>query len=193
MAADGIDVARADALADAHDRDVAESQDAPDGGEEPDHLRLRRERAERRAAKVERDLSGPHRAAAYQRLVLGSDLEDSVKVILCVMVEEFGSRLENCFPRRATIARSMGRQRSLKSIDRRLQVAVRRQWLRRIPLTRGEDGTLIEVAGGRFTSATGFVFCVPPDVIAPGHPGWDGPRVWTKRIYARRPDGRRVP
>ncbi len=29
-------------------------------------------------------------------------------------------------------------------------------------------------------SATGIVFCIPPNELAPGDPGWEGPRVFDK-------------
>ena len=61
----------------------------------------RNAKAERRLAKVERDLAEPrHRAAAYRRLVLQSDLPSNVVRLLCCLTETFGARLENCFPGR---------------------------------------------------------------------------------------------
>src|SRR5438309_10449786 len=61
----------------------------------------RNAKAERRVAKVERDLAEPrHRAAAYRRLVLQSELPRNVLRLLCSLTETLGTRLENCFPGR---------------------------------------------------------------------------------------------
>jgi len=43
---------------------------------------------------------------------------------------------------------------------------------------------------GRFISATGFIFRIPPDEIDPGDPGWTGPNSFTKRQWGPRAEGR---
>jgi len=171
----------ADAIAELQ-RDLAEHDEAAVS---------RSTKVERRVAKLERDLADPrHRAAAYRRLVLKSDLPSNVARLLCGLTEEFGARLENCFPGRRRMREKLGawaRRHSTHLLTKWLTVAADAGWIERVPLTEAEDGNLIEGGrGGRFISATGIVFHVPAGVVAPGHPGVPGQRVWTRRLYGKR-------
>jgi len=148
-------------------------------------------RVERRVAKWERDLADPRRrAGAYRRLVLRSDLPSNIARLICGLTEEFGARLENCFPSRRKMRARLGgwvQKHSAHLLTKWLTIAADAGWIERVPLTTNEHSELVQVdAGGRFTSATGIAFHVPAGVIAPGHPGVRGPRVWTQRIYGGR-------
>jgi hypothetical protein len=176
-----VGAATPDTLAELH-RDLAEH----------DQIAGRRStKAEKRIARLERDLTDPRRRAATYRLVATqSTLPHAVARLLCALTLEFGARLENCFPGRKRMRQRLGawaQRYSTNQLTKWVSVAVKLGWAERVPLTQAEDGELLDAgASGRFISATGIAFHVPAGVIAPGHPGVPGPRVWSRRIYGKR-------
>ena len=184
---------------------------AHSAADEPFWMAERREQRERklqrRIARDEAAWEDPkRRAAVYRRYLLASDLPDGVVRLLCSLTVEFGAGLENCFPSHEKMLNRLGGARRLSKartgkrdnprwtrgrsrLKVMLQEAAERGWCAAVLLTTAEDGELIEYAdehGGRFISATGRVFNIPSNVLAPGHPGLPGPRVWTRRRYAGR-------
>ena len=176
---------------------------APTVRDETEGERLRGERAHRRLQRVEAGLAGKNRAAVWRRLMMASTLPDGAKVRLC-WLSEYGAKLENSFASLRKIVvdhggplpdtrdeRRAAIQRRLWTLKRWMRCAREAGWLERVPLTEDEDGELVEPENrGRFSSAFGNQFRVPPNVVAPGHPGWQGPRTWTNRVYAGRKQGR---
>ncbi|HXM37891.1 MAG TPA: hypothetical protein VN908_04425 [Gemmatimonadales bacterium] len=162
-----------------------------DEREGPARRRLGAEqREQKRIAREEAQWTNPKtRAAIYRRYVLVSTLPDAVARLLCTLTVQWGHHLENSFPSYKKILPRLGGSsvRERKTLEGWLAHAVRTGWLERIPLTVAEDGELLEAQShGRFVSAWGNRFCVPPGVVAPDHPGWKGPKVWTRRWYAQR-------
>jgi hypothetical protein len=174
---------------------------AYDEQEGPARRRLRAEqKEEKRLARDEAAWANPKtRAAVYRRYVLASNLPDAVARLLCILTIQWGRHLENSFPSCKKILPRLGGPRRKKPLHKQgskgerktlagwLAQAVNAGWLERIPLTVAEDGELLEVnSKGRFVSAWGNRFCVPAGVVAPDHPGWEGPKIWNKRVWAQR-------
>jgi hypothetical protein len=148
-----------------------------------------RGRVEQRAAKLRGKLAGKHGVAVYRELARRSPgLTDAEYRYLDTLLSAFGSTFKNCFASRKTVQGRMGGPpRSLTWWDQ-VRGRLEGKWIRRIPLTRDEDQELVEAnSAGRFVSAVGVQFLIPPGVIAPLDPGWKGPRVWNKRLVAQRP------
>jgi len=151
--------------------------------DEPRHVAQRREHAQRREDRDLAALESPRRAAVYRRILVNlSDLTDAEHRLLCLLSTRWGSRLENCFPSQKKIRQRSGWRRT--KLKRVLAALERKGFIARIPLTSAEDGRFAEVeAGGRFISATGIQFLLPPGIVGRA---WVGPRTWTNRLYAGR-------
>jgi hypothetical protein len=152
-----------------------------------------RERREKDEADTRATLAGPHRAAVYRRLVTLSPLLTHAEVrFLCTLTYKWGRDLENCFPSRSTInavlagPRRKQKKQTLWRVDSLVRSCERKGFLQRVALTRSEAGELIEVEGSRFMSQVGFQFLLPDGVINPNATAWDGPRVWSNRLYGKR-------
>jgi hypothetical protein len=142
-----------------------------------------RERQERRRAKDLLALNGPKRAAVYRRLILNTNLTDAEYRLLCLLSTKFGQQLENCFPSRRTILKYL--PWSAAKLDRVIAGCVDKQFLRRVALTRDEEGSFIEApTDGQFISATGCQFLLPANKVQADV--WEGPRVWSNRLFAQR-------
>ena len=159
--------------------------------EAPDETRQQaevRERAEQRVAKLHQGLDGKHGVAVYREIARRSPgLTDAEYRYLDTLLSAFGSSFKNCFPARRTVQRRIGGPpRTLTRWDQ-VRARLEGKWMHRIPLTQGEDQELVEAnSAGRFVSAVGVQFLIPPGVIAPLDPGWKGPRIWNKRLVAQR-------
>lgn len=73
----------------------------------------------------------------------------------------------NCFPRRTTLLQRLGgRTKSIRALSARLTSLERKGWIERLQ-SLGHRG--------RFGCA-GYRFRIPPGVITPTDPGWEGPK-----------------
>lgn len=143
--------------------------------------------------KVRQALAGPQRAAVYRRLVTASPrLTDAEVRFLCTLTYRWGSGLTNCFPSRRTMHLGFAgpKRRTVARIDQLVRSCERKEFLRRVHLTRAEDGELQEITHGRFISAVGYQFLLPPGAISENAGPWEGPRSWTARQYAKRSPAR---
>jgi hypothetical protein len=171
-----------------HTRDSRDSQETATVPEilEPGWLQRERQHIEKDFLE---QLQGPHVAAVYRRIAQRSDtLTDREYRLLATLTVEWGRDLKNCFPSRHTIHKRLGgRRRSLREWDKVLGSLVKKGWIKRLPLTRTEDGQLRKAeTKGKYISAVGCQFCIPADEIVPGSAKWEGPRDWSHRIYAQR-------
>ena len=157
--------------------------------------RARKER-EVKTNKCLKDLAGPHSQAVYREVARRcKDVTDAEYRILDTYLS-FSTRLENCFPsRRALLTKLGGQARKARVLDHHRRSLERKGWLKRIHFQEGDcvarvtdtdDGRLEAANGtGRFISATGYVFCIPPNEIGPGEPCWRGPEVFDKRLFGK--------
>lgn len=154
----------------------------------------RQKQLDEQEAKTRAALNGEQCAAVYRRLVTMSALLTAAEArTLCIMTYKWGSKLQNCFPSRTTIDKALPRRkpRPRKTtepwrVDPLLRSCERKGFLRRVHLTRDEAGDLIEVESNQFISAVGYQFLLPEKVVNSQAESWEGPRVWSNRVYAKR-------
>lgn len=190
-----VDEVDLDAHSGMADRDWEHGQPGDANDETFIQERARTER-EVKTNKCLKGLAGPHGVAVYRELARRSkDVTDAEYRILDTLLS-FSTRLENCFPSRRTLLTKLGGQaRKARVLDHHRQSLERKGWLKRIPFQEGDcvarvtdtdDGQLCAAnETGRFISATGYVFCIPPNEIGPGEPCWQGPDVFNKRLFGK--------
>ena len=190
-----IDEAYSDALGGMADRENWQYGDVDDEKFVDQRAREEREVKIDKRLKV---LSGPHAVAMYREVARQSkDVTDSEYRVLDTLLS-FSTKLKNCFPSRKTVlAKLGGKGRKAWVLDRHRRSLERKGWLKRIqfwegdrvaPASRARETGLLESGNetGRFISATGYVFCIPPNEIGPGERGWEGPRVFDRRLFGKR-------
>jgi hypothetical protein len=176
-----------DALSGEHDREQELAEEFEHFNDETLGEVKRREASERTEERDRQALNGPHGAAVYRRLISRSRLLTDGECRLLCALTTFGGRLENSFPSLRKIQEKLGgRKRSLAQISQLRASCEKKGFLRRVHLTINEHDELIEVeSGGRFISAIGNQFRLPAGFFWHGSAAWDGPKVWSRRLYAK--------
>ena len=157
-----------------------------------------REEREAKAAKIRKDLAGKHAVAVYRGIARRSkNLTDAEYRLLDTLLS-FSNGLKNCFPGRKTmLAKLGGAKRRLRRLDVLRLSLQRKGWIACVELKEGDrvapegkyDNGLVERANetGRFISAKGYVFHIPPGEIEPGdEQGFQGPDTRNKRLFGQR-------
>ena len=153
----------------------------------------RRRRNEKRDAEVEKKLDGEHAVAVYRAIARKSrNLTDTEYRVLDVYLG-YSTRLTNCFPSRKTVLKELGgHARTMWRLNQVIRALKQKGWMGRIRFTEGDlvamPDEALEAANytGRFISATGRQFRIPPNEIAPGHSGKKGPIKFDKRLFGQR-------
>ena len=156
-----------------------------------------REEREAKAAKIRKDLAGEYAVAVYRWIACRSKNLTHVEFRVLNAYLDFSNKLTNCFPgRKKVLAKVGGSVGGFKALGKTRLHLLRKGWMKGVPLNEGDrvapegedDDGLLERANetGRFGSATGYVFRIPPGEIAPGDPGWKGPHKFDRRVWGKR-------
>jgi hypothetical protein len=135
-------------------------------------------RGARRASQVRELLAGPHAVAVYRQLArISTGLTDREYRRLDGLLSFADPDLSNAFPsRRQWRNRTGGPSQSLDVLDHVIRSLERKGWIRRIPFAK-DDGS---------PSSNGYQFRIPPNELAEGDEGWDGPINFRKRLHVTR-------
>jgi len=132
----------------------------------------------KRVAKVREGLKGRHCVAVYRETARKSANVTDLEFRILDALLSFSNQLKNCFPgRQALLQRLGGRKRTLRALSRTCRSLEQKQWIVLGELY-GENE-----ADNLRQPATGYVFRVPPNEIAPGDPGFPGPKDFDNRIW----------
>ena len=157
---------------------------------------LARKDREVKTNKCLKGLAGPHCVAVYREVARQSKDVTAAEYRILDTLLSFSTKLKNAFPsRRALLGRLGGQARKPRVLSYHLRSLERKGWWQRIPFWEGDcvarvtatdDGEL-EAANvtGRYSSNTGYVFCIPPNEIGPGEPCWRGPEVFDNRLTGK--------
>ena len=156
-------------------------------------IRIRREKA---SDKLFKGLKGKHAVAVYRRIASGNKGLTHAQFRVLDAQLSYSTNLTNAFPsRKALLTRVGGSVRTLAALDKILGQLNVKGWEDRVYFLEGDcvdpetisEAGILDVANrsGRFISAVGVVFCIPPNVLAPGAPRWEGPRKFDNRIWGK--------
>lgn len=191
---DAIEEMRLDALDGMADKDNGKVQPNP---EDETFLDQRTQKEwDARAVKFREQLAGEYAVAVYRQIAgRDRDLTHAQFRVLDAQMS-FSTKLTNVFPSRKQLLTRTGPIKTLAALDKILGRLERKGWEHRVllkegdrvlPATSMDDGLLGRSSStGRFTSAVGVVFCIPPNVLAPGDEGWTGPRKFDHREWGQR-------
>ena len=157
----------------------------------------RAERRQARADKLRQKLEGRFAAAVYRDIVCRAKGVTHGMFRVLVALISFSTNLTNVFPsRKQLLTRVGGSIRTRAALNKILNQLAAGGWIQRVtlkesqrvaPETSMDDGLLEEPnCTGRFISAVGVVFCIPPNVLAPGDPGWEAKPVFNHRVWGQR-------
>lgn len=157
----------------------------------------RAQRRQARADKLREKLKGPYAIAVYREIVCRAEGLTHGMFRVLVALLSFSTNLTNIFPsRKRLLTRVGGSIRTRAALNKILNRLAAEGWIERVILREGQrvvpgtstdDDELEESnSSGRFISAVGVVVRIPPNVLAPGDPGWAAKPIFNHRVWGQR-------